>query len=200
MTKADSETTTWILLRDGKALVTEIYQASQLAERLLRQWLADGQVRWRGSFTEGRKRRAYPDIGEPAFWMEMEPGSNQILLHVNWSESWTRRGGIGGCTVYRIEVAREDVIKMLPALTTTAVNQRSVSPVSTKTWITAEAQRMRDANEVPATKTAFAQMLGDRMAQAHAQGHNIHVVGWRHILNQLEDEWSLWPVTLIPLT
>jgi hypothetical protein len=113
LAKAGSENITGILLSEAKALVTESYQAPHFAERLLMQWLAANKVRWRCSRLEGRRRLGPPPVvGDPSFWEEFDPpgSGGQVVLYVNWPESRAHRGGWGA---YRIEVVKEDVVKML---------------------------------------------------------------------------------------
>ena len=124
MAKAVNETTTWILLRDARAFLTETYQAPALAERSLIRWLEAGRVRWRCLGMEGRTQSSDPGQGAPEFWQaelvgpRNAGGSRQVikLLHVNWAESSAYRkiSPMHGYTAFRIELAREDILKFFP--------------------------------------------------------------------------------------
>jgi hypothetical protein len=125
MAKAGGETTTtWIWLFDARALVVRAYGATQLAERLLVEWLGDGRVRFSCKLFEAARvselaklntresefffieipEVAYSD-GDPAFW--------RIGLKINWEESWAHethaiggnkawgdQGGARGCACF----------------------------------------------------------------------------------------------------
>jgi hypothetical protein len=68
---------------------------------------------------ERHKQYAAISIGSPEFWRESkpDPGSQrQSVLLVNWAESWARAHGQFGCTAHRIELARLDILKLLPEL------------------------------------------------------------------------------------
>ena len=102
MAKAGGNTnTTWILLRDARALAIEAYDgAVKKAEDLLTEWLGDGRVRWscklfepasdpaalnRGADAAGLwflTGVAYSE-GDPAFW--------RTSLNINWEENWAHR-------------------------------------------------------------------------------------------------------------
>ena len=108
-TTADS-----ILLSAAWALVVQAFQSAALPERKIVEWLAAGQVRWRCLFLEPHHKQ-YADLnGDPEFWREASP--RQSVLIVNWAESWARAHGMGGCTAHRIELARLDILKLLPKL------------------------------------------------------------------------------------
>jgi hypothetical protein len=90
--KAATNIITWILLREAKARVTEVYGSPQLAERLLIEWLADGRLRWSCKRIDATVPRWHPLAtrkegaefwGEPEFWRDTR-------LYVNWEESWAR--------------------------------------------------------------------------------------------------------------
>jgi hypothetical protein len=126
--KAGGNTTTsWIPLREAKALVVKAYEASQLAERLLKDWLGEERVRWSCKLFEPARvselasfqrecaaggvvhfvaKTAYSE-GDPAFW--------RTSLEINWEESSAREMYVmGGTRAYGIRVAREDVLALLP--------------------------------------------------------------------------------------
>ena len=58
-----------------------------------------------------------PGVGDARFWQETV-GVGQVIrvLHVEWNESWAHRNGPFGYTAVRIEVAEEDLAKMLPVV------------------------------------------------------------------------------------
>jgi hypothetical protein len=198
MVQAINETTTWILLSDAKVLVTKTYQASGFAARLLLRWLAAGRVRWRCLALEGRELDSALNVGDPNFWIEIEPGRGQVVLQVDWSESWARRNGMGGYVAYRIELAREDVINLLPVVEVEP-DLKTSKPISSKTWAVGEAQRMRDAGKTDhITKTTFARALAERMEKAAKTNPSIRPIEWRSIFNQLEYPWDIWPIDKIP--
>ena len=68
----------------------------------------------------------------------------------------------------------------------------------TKTWIAAEARRMKAAGEIPPDIriTDFARELECRMEKAPEKDRSLRPVGWRHIKNMLP-RWGLWPVSCI---
>jgi hypothetical protein len=99
MAKATSNIITWVLLREAKARMTEVYGSPQLAERLLIEWLAGGRLRWSCKRIDARVPKGHPLAtrkegaefwGKPEFWRETNPGGNVIRLYVNWEESWAR--------------------------------------------------------------------------------------------------------------
>jgi hypothetical protein len=65
-------------------------------------------------------------------------------------------------------------------------------------WITAEAKRMKEANEIPPdiTITDLARVLERRMQKAATTNKSLRPITWRSIKNKLP-EWGLWPVTSI---
>lgn len=203
MAKAIKETTTWILLRDARALVIGVYQAPRLAERLLVRWLEAGQMRWRCLGMEGSKRSSDPNPGAPEFWqMELATpltkGRRQIIkvLHVNWDESSACRkvSPVHGYTAFRIEVPREDILKVLP----TAIAEPVAADSPTATWIIATVRRKKAAGEIPdgIRKTSFSRLIEDWMRKAVRAGDSVRPVGWQHIKNNLP-AWGLWPLSSI---
>jgi hypothetical protein len=195
MAKADSNVTTWILLRDALALVMQVYQAAGISERLLIQWLADGKVRWRSLHLEGYQPVPNLDTGVE-FWQPFDPGrTRQVVSTVNWLESSAHRGGMGGCMAYRIELVQDDVVALLPA-----VDGMDAPPgfIPGSTWISAEARRMKGAGEISPriSKTDLAKALAHRMLKASEQDPTVRPIGWESIRNRL-GEWGLWPITSI---
>jgi hypothetical protein len=140
MAKASGKSITWVLLSEAKARAINAYQSHEPAERRLREWLAAGKLRWRSEHPEGSKREFDPGSGDPKFWVEPPltfppPGPVLILqtrsLIINWDESWVRRrwGWASSYTFYRIEVAEEDLAKLLPAGSPGARKKRKASQV-----------------------------------------------------------------------
>ena len=68
-----------------------------------------------------------------------------------------------------------------------------------KNWIVAEAKRMKAAGEIPSdiTKTEFAKLLEGRLKAAARHGTVAKPVDHRHIVNNLEHAWGLWPISSI---
>ena len=200
----------WILLSEATARVENFYQSRELAERRLRQWLLAGKLRWRSECLEGSKQSCDPDSGAPEFWRY--PGSDDPevwhyetttfnfggrtptisitpSMVITWEESWARRRGY---TFYRIEVAANDLAKLLP------VGDVVGDGASTKAWITAEVKRMKIAGEIrPGIKiTYFARELKRRMDKAVRAGTVKKSVGWKYIKDCLP-RWGLWPISSI---
>ena len=132
MVKAGDQVT-WGLLSAAMLAVTDAYQSPKLAESQLLQWLLASQLRWRSSLLKGRKRDSDPGEGSAEFWN----GGPSVRLRVRWQESWARRttrapgrlvvrpvvhpGGRAARAVpfsdyafYRIEVAQQDLARLLP--------------------------------------------------------------------------------------
>jgi hypothetical protein len=187
-------TTTPISLLEAWALVVKVYGAVHLAEKLLKEWLGDGRVRWSCKLfvaarvsdlaTQRRESEAVglsplvADVaysaGDAAFWRD-------ISLEINWEENWAKEMYVaGGNKAYGISVVREDVLALLPA-----------PSGASKEWITAEVQQMKLAGEIPPTITELAQELERRMEKAERAGIVKKSVGWLHIKNKLP-EWGLW--------
>jgi hypothetical protein len=195
---ADENTISWILLRDARCLVTQTYQASGLAERFLIHWIAAGEVRWRCLGMEGRKQESDPGLGDREFWRETAssgPGVHVIVLRVNWPESSARRNGMGGYTAYRIELALEDIAKLLPGITESVTIEKGGGHVPSKIWIADEVERMKASGQIPEgiEKAAFAKDLAARMRKSAKRDPSIRPIQWKSIANQLID-WGLWPI------
>jgi hypothetical protein len=192
---ADESTTTWILLSEAKALAVEIYGAPHLAERLIREALAAGSIRWRCLRLEGQRQPSDPGEGSSEFWRrEAHPGSRQWVLHIAWAENWARRGGTFGFAAFGIELAHADLLRLLPQQS--APNE--LPPTGTAVWIAAEAKRMKRDGEIgEGTRiTDFAKLLEKRMRKAADANRSLRAVGWRYIKNQLP-VWDLWPISSI---
>jgi hypothetical protein len=123
---------TWILLRDALALVAEAYQMQkpdfELVERwlpvnMLRNALEEGRVRSRGVWFKGNWKK---DARQPPSFEDLrtvwEKGArinwqmssaDLVSAHVGSDRAFFRYYDIDG-TYHRIEVAREDVSKLLP--------------------------------------------------------------------------------------
>jgi hypothetical protein len=119
----------WILLADALALIADAYQSSRLAQRKLCKAFVESQVRTRAACAEGGWIREQGQ-GE---WKEYDhnlrlsdlwrreyfaPNSAPYSkLQIHWQDSSaTLETDAGPVTVtfYRIEVAREDLLKLLP--------------------------------------------------------------------------------------
>ena len=192
MAKAGNKTITWILLRDARALVVEAYQSPSTAERWLQEHLKTGRIRWRcwkidGPIESDPWMNDATRLGDPRFWCpSVEVGGMRLwILSVNWQESSAHRNGMGGYTVSRIEVPREDVVALLP---------RGLVPVSARgepgnRWIEAEVKRRAAAGDVPESITDFSRELASKMAGVPG----VRPLKPRTIENRLRD-WRLWPI------
>jgi hypothetical protein len=119
-------------LRDAKALALEVYQSERLTERLVAGFLFAGKIRARCLDMEGLKRESDPGPDNPAFWQvelagPVRGGARQVIriLRIDWNESCAHRKitALHGYSAYRIEIVREDLLKLLP---------RSAAPVPGK--------------------------------------------------------------------
>jgi hypothetical protein len=68
--------------------------------------------------------------------------------------------------------------------------------VTARSWIEAEAKRMKVAGEIPDGITKFARTLEVRMYQAAMIDPSIRRVRWTYIKNNLP-KWNLWPASKI---
>jgi hypothetical protein len=186
MAKAGNKTTTWILLRDALAFVTETYQAPALAERSLLRWLESGWVRWRCLGFEGVKRASDPGEGSREFWPQLvgarrADGSRQIIkvVTVNWAESSAYRkiSPFHGYLACRIELAREDLLKILPPIARVPVQ------TPTSRWIEATFLQMKMTGEIAAfnSDSAIAREIHRQMNAAVRAGELSKVVSVSHI-------------------
>jgi hypothetical protein len=183
MAEADGDTTTWILLRDAKALVINAYGSSELAEKLLVEWLGEGRVRWTCRYLKGDH-----STGDRRFWLQ--------ILNINWEEGSALdvcmiEGPGPASSAYGILVSREDTLALLPG-------EPSEELVASGRWIAAEAKRMKAADEIPQDIgiTDLARELAQRMNKAAKTDPSIRPIKYVSIKNKLH-EWGLWPVTSI---
>jgi len=188
MAKAAKETTTWILLRDARALAVEAYQSAPYAERQLVEKLLAGELRWRCLHLVGRNTELDPKIGDAEFWRSerRNPHGRMVqiikLLNINWAESsaYRRISPLHGYTAIRIEVPREDVLKVLPQTATVVV------PPAVR-WIAATFQQMKLAGDIPAgtSQSKIAKQIRDRMQAAARSGEISKVLSVNYIRNTL---------------
>lgn len=125
--KADRKSITWVMLSEAKARADSVYQSRDLVERRLRSWLLDRKLRWRSADLEGLKRDCDPGSGDSEFWREpvlAPPATGDPVVFFNWrnliitwDKSCARRriSSTSSYTFYRIEVAEDDLAKLLPA-------------------------------------------------------------------------------------
>jgi hypothetical protein len=194
MAKATDDTSTQqIFLADAKALVMRsCYGSSMLAERLIRDGLEAGKVRWTCErmdwfwFVLTPEGEDLPGSG-PSFWHEP--------VYVDWTENWARPLGYFSRAAYNVKVARADVLALLPPSESTDNENEATTAAG---WITAEVKRMKAANKIPESIriTDFAKQLELRMRKVAATNDFIRPIGWRSIKNRLRG-WSLWPVSSI---
>lgn len=123
------KTAGWITLNEAHETVVKVVQAPALAERLLIDWLRSGAMRWRCRYVEGHKQPTDPDFvpSDSTFWAQYQEtprpqgGQRQRieLLRVNWAESSAHQTWLGLSSryaVYRVEVPRADLLKVLCSL------------------------------------------------------------------------------------
>ena len=204
MAKAGGNTnTTWILLRDARALAIEAYDgAVKKAEDLLTEWLGDGRVRWycklfepasdpaalnRGADAAGLwflTGVAYSE-GDPAFW--------RTSLNINWEENWAHEMYVvGGNQAHGIKVAREDLLALLPR--EPSEYAEAAASGASKEWIAAEVRQMKTEGNIPSTISELARKLEQRMNEAADADRSIRRLKWRSIRNMLRES-RIWPVT-----
>jgi hypothetical protein len=119
----------WILLAEALALITDAYQDSRLAQRKLCKAFVESQVRTRAACAEGgwiceqgqKQWKEYEhNLRVSDLWRReyFAPDSTpHSKLQIHWQDSSaTLKTKVGPVTVtfYRIELAREDVLKLLP--------------------------------------------------------------------------------------
>jgi hypothetical protein len=120
----------WILLVDALALITDAYQNSRLAQRKLCKAFVESQVRTRAGCAEsgwiheqGQWKEHQHNLRLSDLWRReyFAPDSTPYSgkLRILWQDSsatlQTEDAGPVRVTFYRIEVAREDLLKLLPA-------------------------------------------------------------------------------------
>jgi hypothetical protein len=200
LAQADNKASTdWILLREARDLLVSLYQAPSVAQELLRKQLEGGKVRWRCHLKQGRRLAIDPDIGDPAFWNRYHRDQHdasvprQVALHVNWNESWASRGGQLGYTFFVIEVARGDVLAMLPDGSSTTAPPPVVA-LDTLPWIERELQRLLADNLIQrSTGIGFvSELIAERMADAKGRGEVKTAMTARSIVNKMRNK-GLWP-------
>jgi hypothetical protein len=118
----------WILLKDALALITDAYQNSGLAERMLGRAFVELRVRNRAASAEGgwiqREHEEWKEykhnlrLGDlwrrEYFAPNFTPNSGTLRILWQDSSATLLTGHPCPVTFYRIEVAREDVSKLLP--------------------------------------------------------------------------------------
>jgi hypothetical protein len=184
MAKAGGKTSTqqWILLSAALALVAQFYGPT-LARELLKRWLEEEKVRWRGLSKDGTTVEGYAE-----FW--------RLGPLVDWNESFARTQFLPGPRFYRIELLRVDVVALLPGKPVVGGAVNGFTP--TKIWAAEEAKRMKGAGKIPEGIgiSDFARELETRMAAAAKTDDPVRPVTWMHIKNHLR-EWGLWPINKI---
>lgn len=125
--KAGGKPTTSILLSEAMARAVSAYQKRDFAERQLWKWLSAGELHWHSECLEGSKRNCDPGSGDPKFWHEPvlappAPGDPVVFFNlrnliITWDKSCAQRliSSTSSYTFYRIEVAEDDLTKLLPA-------------------------------------------------------------------------------------
>ena len=213
----ESSTVARVSLTRARALLSK-HHPEHIAGEILGREIAAGNVRY------------WPDDPDLAAYFKKMGGQNNP--DIMFAESGSGEGGdwiefyIRGerRTFYPIEVALDDVLRLLPEdarilceeqeepevvrrvegariLHEKQEKPEAVRRVTAKEWITAEAQRLKRLDPIPAdltTKTGFAKLLADNMGRAAAWDHwiSIRPVKWTHIKNNLQG-WGLWPISAI---
>jgi hypothetical protein len=182
---------------EGRDLVTTVYLSSRYAEPILVKLLHKKLVRWRYEQVYGLPRPGRTLAQEAENLWARRPWT----VLVEWPESFAHkqlpmddpsRSTKCSITVIGIRVAREDILKHLPKLNSTA----ETAKLTTKEWVMAEAKRMKAAREIPDRISNFARELGRRMKAAAKENDSIKPVEWPHIKNELPG-WGLWPSSKI---
>jgi hypothetical protein len=117
----------WILLEDALALITDAYQNSGLAQRILCKAFVEFQVRNRAARAEGGWIREHEQWKEHEhnlqlgdlwrreyFAPDWTPYSGRLRILWQGSSATLLTEDAGPVKFYRIEVTREDVLKLLP--------------------------------------------------------------------------------------
>jgi hypothetical protein len=99
---------TWVWLKDARDRVIGAYKSRDLAERMIVDGLEARQIRWRSPRVEvrGKGSTHLPDVAAKLWdWS----------TRVSWDDNMARGGGMRGPRAYAIEVAWDDIAKLLPA-------------------------------------------------------------------------------------
>jgi hypothetical protein len=200
MAKAGGKTTKWILLSQAKAQAVEAHEeivgtshAPEFAEREIQKWLQSGQVCYRYRHFEGSSEL----LGHPKFFQD-EPTASEAssliqikYVIIDWEKDSARRPG---CRVYRIEIAKDDLTKLLPMA---GVRDDDAATV-TKVWITRKARDLKRAGKLDPLmkKNKFADHLAKLLKEEAKTNESLKAVKWKSISNKL-NEWGLWPIDKI---
>jgi len=175
----------WILLKDALALVGDAYQmdithpyqgffvlgGSWPAENMLYRALKDRKVRYRfarfeGGWSDEASQRPHLD----AVWR----GDRKAKINWQMSSAYLQTSdGFG--TFYRIEVAREDVLKLLPegyeapmatdAEPTDAAKNQSDETSEGLRWVVSRLDEMEQQGQPPTSNKTKARTLGVSLRQ-----------------------------------
>jgi hypothetical protein len=105
---------------------------------------------------KGWKRPSDPAGGDAAFWCR-----DDEIIFVNWRECWARRGGFPRYIAYRIEVLREDVMKLLPATSAAKSNNKRRLKVD----LVRDVVRELPADFPALSKVQAIKIIGDELAR-----------------------------------
>jgi hypothetical protein len=97
---------TWMLLKDARDYVIGAYKSRELAERMIVDGLVARQICWRSPRIEVYGKGLSLDDVATKLW--------DWSTRVSWDDSMARGGGMRGPRAYAVEVAREDIAKLLP--------------------------------------------------------------------------------------
>jgi hypothetical protein len=98
---------TWMLLKDARDYVYGAYKSRELAGRMIVDGLVARQICWRSPRIEVYGKGLSIDDVATKLW--------DWSTRVSWDDSMARGGGMRGPRAYAVEVAREDIAKLLPA-------------------------------------------------------------------------------------
>jgi hypothetical protein len=196
--KANGKASTWIPLSEALALVIAAYSSPQLAQRLLRKWIASKVVHWR-HWVPGKQT---PDIGAAAFWRPgstvrrrrvvarmadvgdspaADLGGRQVALpRVAWQQNRAERDGT---VFYRIEIIFEEVIALLPPGFGPDTRSRKTAG---KSWL---AEEFAQNPPPPGMQvTDYARQVHERMRQAAATTPGLRVLKAKTIATRFHEE------------
>ena len=127
MAKAKPKSTiTYVMLKDARPLLVEVFGSPDFAGIVLAQWIAEGKVRWRsrgiaghdGLLEVGMSQKRAADLAQRDLWTGI-----QLRPKLNWDESSAYKDSIRmddgervGFTVYGISVVIQDIEAQLLAL------------------------------------------------------------------------------------
>ncbi len=177
--------TTWVPLMDAFERVLRHERDRYVAERLLRHALADGRVRSRGYIISAAENMAEP-LPRSLFTFFEDEHTTTTTFDIEANSIRHTDGWYGdkNCVVRRVEIAREDIIKVWPEHAPAQVGLRrgrkrqydyeqilreadadvaeNAPPRSRKEWFARVAKRLEAAGEPAPGHTLMMQLLGPK--------------------------------------